>query len=473
MNSRGTPRSAILAAVVFAMSVFAFTLFIWISFGGPVPLGTKGYRVQVQFGPEASNLFPNADARISGVRVGKVKKVTTTEGRIDAEIELEPRYAPLPSDARAIVRSKTLLGESYLELTPGTKTAPRLPEGGRLALANVQEAQGLDRALAAFDARTRRDFRRFLDGIARTLEGRGADTSAALGNAPLAAEDLRKLVDVLDRQRGAVRTLVRDAGTTLQTVADRADDAQAIAVEGSRLLRTTAERDRELTATVRELPGLLESLRSFGLDVEAISADAAPALRDLEPVAPLLGPGLREARLLAPDLRGTLKALGRSADAAEKGLPALTGIVNTAGPAMDVLMPAGKQLVPVLKVVEDYREDVVTALHNTASTLQATQPRGDGPRKHYLRAIVPLGNELPFGVAQPNGTHRSNPYIRPGGVQDLIEGRPYKAFDCRNTSNSSVMPPLGTGLPPCLTQEPFSVGGQQARQFPNVKPLGG
>lgn len=471
MNPRGTPKSAILAALVFALSVFAFTLFIWISFGGPVPMGSKGYRVQVQFGPEASNLFPNAEARISGVRVGKVKSVTTTEGRIDAEIELEPRYAPLRSNARAIVRAKTLLGESYLELTPGSKAAPPLPEGGRLSRANVQEAQGLDRALAAFDERTRKDFRRFLEGISEALEGRGDDTSAALGNLPLAVGDLRKLVDVLDRQRGAVRTLVRDAGVTLQTIADRGEDAQAVAVEGSRLLRTTAERDEQLTATVRELPGLMVALRSFSRDVEALSADAGPALRDLRPVAPLVGPGLREARLLAPDLRRVLTALGRTADAAEKGLPGLTRIVRTAGPLMDVLTPAGNQLVPVVKVLEDYREEAVTALVHTGSSLQASLPRGDGPRKHYLRTIIPLGNELPFGVKDPNGTYRHNPYLRPGAAQDQIEGRALRAFDCRNTSNGNVLPPLGTGAPPCLQQEPFSVGGQKARQFPHVEPL--
>lgn len=472
MNPGGTPRSAIAAALVFALSVFAFTLFVWVSFGGSVPLGSKGYRVQVQFGPEASNLFPNAEARISGVRVGKVKSVTTTEGRIDAEIELEPRYAPLRSDSRAIVRSKTLLGESYLELTPGSKAAEPLPEGGRLSQANVQEAQGLDRALAAFDERTRQDFRRFLEGVADALEDRGADANAALGNAPLALGDLRKLVDVLDRQRGAVRTLVRDAGTALQTIADRGDDAQAVAVEGSRLLKATADRDEELTETVRAMPALLRTLRSFSGDVEAISRDAGPALRELAPVAPLVEPGLREARRIAPDLRSVMRSLGRTADAAEKGLPGLTRIVRTAGPLLDVLEPAGKQLVPVVKTLEDYREDGVTALVNTGSALQASLPREGREPKHYLRTVIPLGNELPFGVATANGSHRHNPYLRPGGVQDMIDGKPFKAFDCRNASNSNIIPPLGSA-PPCLQQEPFSVGGSKPSQFPQIPPLAG
>ena len=36
------------------------------------------------------------------------------------------------SDMRAILRQKTLLGETYIELTPGTPGAKPLKEGARL-----------------------------------------------------------------------------------------------------------------------------------------------------------------------------------------------------------------------------------------------------------------------------------------------------------------------------------------------------
>ena len=76
-----------------------------------------------------------ADVRISGVPVGKVKTIEPDKetGRSDVVIELQSRYAPLPSDARAILRQKTLLGETYVELTPGTPDAAPVPEDGALA----------------------------------------------------------------------------------------------------------------------------------------------------------------------------------------------------------------------------------------------------------------------------------------------------------------------------------------------------
>ena len=107
--------------VGFALSCFGLLLFLWLAFGGPVPLKPKGYRVNASFA-QASQLATEADVRISGVPVGKVKAIEpdAETGRADVTMELQSRYAPLPSDARAILRQKTLLGETYVELTPGS-----------------------------------------------------------------------------------------------------------------------------------------------------------------------------------------------------------------------------------------------------------------------------------------------------------------------------------------------------------------
>jgi ABC-type transporter Mla subunit MlaD len=71
--------------------------------------------VTVQF-PEATQLAQEADVRISGVRVGKVKtrEPNAQTGLTDTVIEIDSRYAPIPSDTRAILRQKTLLGETYV-----------------------------------------------------------------------------------------------------------------------------------------------------------------------------------------------------------------------------------------------------------------------------------------------------------------------------------------------------------------------
>ena len=125
----------IAAMVLFALSCFGLLLFLWLAFGGPVPLKPKGYRFHTSFA-EAGQLALEADVRISGVPVGKVKTITPDKqtGRADVEIQLQSRYAPLPSNAKAILRQKTLLGETYVELTPGDPNAEADRRGRRAAV---------------------------------------------------------------------------------------------------------------------------------------------------------------------------------------------------------------------------------------------------------------------------------------------------------------------------------------------------
>src|SRR3954449_5909393 len=103
---------------VFALSCFGILTFLWVSFGGSVPLAAKKYEVRVSF-PEATTLAEQADVRISGVPVGKVQKKDLNGHFTEAILNIDARYAPLPTDTRAILRQKTLLGETYVELTPG------------------------------------------------------------------------------------------------------------------------------------------------------------------------------------------------------------------------------------------------------------------------------------------------------------------------------------------------------------------
>ena len=91
----------ILAMVLFALTCFGLLLFLWLAFGGPVPLKPKGYRFQTSFA-EAGQLALEADVRITGVPVGKVKTITPDKqtGARTSRSSCDSRYAPLPSDAQ-------------------------------------------------------------------------------------------------------------------------------------------------------------------------------------------------------------------------------------------------------------------------------------------------------------------------------------------------------------------------------------
>src|SRR5204863_9094124 len=128
MQKQAPSIGRILVAIGFALSCFGLILFLWIAFGGPIPLKSKSYQITAYF-PEATQLAQESDVRIGGVSVGTVKSIqlAPADERVQgadttqATIEIEPQFAPISSDARAILRQKTLLGETYVELTSGTK----------------------------------------------------------------------------------------------------------------------------------------------------------------------------------------------------------------------------------------------------------------------------------------------------------------------------------------------------------------
>ena len=69
--------------------------------------------------------------RISGVSVGKVVSVSLDRhtGLTKAVFQIDHQYAPRPADTHAILRQKSLLGETYIELSPGTENGPKLADG--------------------------------------------------------------------------------------------------------------------------------------------------------------------------------------------------------------------------------------------------------------------------------------------------------------------------------------------------------
>ena len=254
MNKSAPSLLRILTMVVFALSCFGLLLFLWMSFGGAVPLKPQGYRVQVAF-PEAATLATEADVRIAGVSVGKVRKldVDPQGNRTLATIELDRQFAPLHADARAMLRQKTLLGETYVELTPG-RAPKELPEGGRLANAQVKDTVQLDEIFDALDPATRASFRTWQQQLGKGIKGRGRDFNDALATLPGFAADGSDVLQVLDSQEGALQRLVKNTGVTFAALTENEQQLQTLITSSKKVFDATASRNDALAESVQHLP---------------------------------------------------------------------------------------------------------------------------------------------------------------------------------------------------------------------------
>jgi ABC-type transporter Mla subunit MlaD len=460
MVTQAPPRAAIVAAIVFILASTALSLFVWRSLGGGLPLSPKGYRFHALF-ENASQLQPNADVRIAGVSIGRVIEVSAVGLKTDATIEISHEYAPVPSDTRAVLRQKTLLGETFVTLSPGSREAPKLAEDGRLDVANIEATQPLDRVLGLLDARTRSDVQSLFTNGAAAFRDRGDDLNAAFGQLGPLSDDLEVMLAILDHQRVSVGSLVRDSGTVLRTLGEHSAALRDLVGAGGEVVSATAERDRAVIASVRELGPLLATLRATSSDLTNTTRIAAPTLHELRPVAPLVAPALRAISGLTPKIESVLADLDATLPAAEEALPAMAHLTRALDPFIDVLYPATREITPIIDLVKDYRRELVATMANAGAAMQATAPGIDGKPVHYLRTIVPLTEEATVGFEQRLPSNRHNAYFAPGGLAQLSKDG-LLASDCRNTSNPQLVPVIGSGAPPCRLQPPWTYNGKTA-----------
>ncbi len=242
MQKQGPSIGRILTMVVFALSCFGLLMFLWVSFGGPVPLQPEGYRFQVAF-PEAATLATESDVRIAGVNVGKVKAKELDKGgaRTVVDIEMDERFAPIPEDTRAILRQKTLLGETFVELTPGDPATGMLDEGDSLGNSNVEQTVELDEILRIFSPETKDAFRQWVDYSAEAIEGgTSQDLNDALGNLPEFAGSGSDVLGVLDEQDQAVRQLIRNTGVVFAALNEQEGALRELIINSNNTFEATA-----------------------------------------------------------------------------------------------------------------------------------------------------------------------------------------------------------------------------------------
>ena len=475
MQKQAPSVGRILVAVGFTLSCFALLLFLWVTFGGPIPLKPESYRFTADF-PEAITLSKEADVRIGGVSVGKVKdlslapdsecqKDATTCNTTRATIEIDPQYAPISSDARAILRSKTLLGETYVELTSGSQTQPGqadntnatarsgtidvghvsggdapqpIPEGGHLAQTQVQDQTQIDEIFQGFDQPTREAFQSWMQNSALAVNGRGLDLNDAFGNLGPFASDASDVLGTLRSQEQSLRTLVHDTGDVFAALTEH-DQALAGAVVGAnRTFGALASQSRALSDTFKILP-TFENESRLTLDrLKPFAEDARPVFHDLRPVARNLSPTLHDVRRLAPYVRKLFKNFDPLIKASATGLPSLQGFVRELRPVMDGLDPFLANFNPLLRWL-DYQAPVVgDFLSNPSSSTADFLPSqaGQNAPLHLSRQMTIFTAESLSIYQKRIATNRGNGYLQPfaiGSFYPSTQAEIFPSHDCSNT----------------------------------------
>lgn len=400
--SRKWKSAGLLGFVLICMTLF---FFLFQQAGGQVPWH-DGYEVDVVL-PEPINTVDNSDVRLGGVKVGRVSGIESIGSSAKITFEIDDKYAPIYQDATVTPRIKTLVGETYLEITPGTEEAGEIEDGGEVGSKGVQEVVPLERLLSTLDDDTRADIQRNLRGMGIAFGGepeRGPERPDGSQGFPVSypenyGQDLNRLfaamnptvadggtlMQILRGQRDDLAKVVDNTGQIMQAFADRTDQVRTLAIQAKVAAEAANSRDEQLRQIFQELPPTLTQARgSLGL-LGNFSDNAIPVMRDLRQAMEDLTPTIVDLEPTARDARKLFNQLPGFVDDANPLIAQLEPLSNELSPAVNSLDALLRQANPAVDYLADYRDEV-GAFFATAG--DAVQPGDNFGATARVLAIV-------------------------------------------------------------------------------------
>lgn len=506
MQKRAPTLGNILVIVLFALSCFGLLLFLWESFGGPVPLKPKGYQFTIAF-PRALALAEQSDVRISGVDVGHVVALKAGhEGRTITTVELSSQYAPIRADTHAILRQKTLLGETYVQLIPQGvplgRSGPYLPDGGRLPEAQVEPSVTLDDILSLLDPKTRRDFQIWMQSVSQGITGRGEQINSDFAVLQPFVEHANQLTTILASQEGALTALIKNTGEVFDALGERDHQFQGLIVNGERTFHAAAAESQAFAQLWRLLPAFEHNSTNAFKELDHFTTIANPFFDEFRPAQRALSSLLRQAEPFAPAFDRFLTSLGPLTKAAVKGLPAVQQETKLTIPLLENIRPVLHNFDPFLQFMGDYVPEIQAFFGNLTAATQAKAQDANlatasgvsqGPAIHYLRTMQVFTPESLAIYTKRIGVNRANPYFQPGAFRALANGglQVFETGSCADSAPAVSGPanetisselieklikfhiankpgnPNEVPAPACNQQAPFTFNGQTS-QYPHV-----
>ena len=467
------------AMIAFALTCFGLLIFLWLSFGGPIPLKPQAYRLTVDV-PEASTLANESDVRMSGITIGKVKSKELDKGAVATKVtlDIDPKFAPLPKDTKFILRQKTLLGETYAELSPGDPHKGYLKDGGTIPAKSVEPTVELDEIFSAFDKPTREAFRAWVKESAHAIRGSknnpdstAQDLNDAFGNLGPFASDASDVLGVLDRQQADFGRLIRNTGEVFGAISERDHALRNLITNSDQVFTATNQRDAALREIFRIFPTFLDESKATLARLQTFSNNTKPLVQDLQPVARKLDPTVKDLAGLSPDLRQLFRDLDPLITVSRENLPDAERFLRGASPVLDGLHNFLQEFNPILSYLNYDARSITAFLSNGAATANYRFKTDSGNIMHALAQYGIIGNRS-FAFAG-NGedhegntipkTERANAYPLPQNYLTAGKYGVISSFSCANAGGEKSEPTDKN--PPCHVQ---GQSGWDSNLFPRL-----
>lgn len=347
----------------------------------------------------ADALAPKASVEIAGVKIGEVQSVDLQGNQAVVTMNIQGQYADIHQDAKVQLRPHGLFGPKYIELTPGTQSAPLLHSNDTIPSSQEVLPVDLDQILQELQANEQHQLTTAIVEFGKASAGRGSDFNSLVAAGNTLSQTLVQPLTKLD-----------SVGTNLSDmlVQDEAFNNSFAQTPLDKLVEASNVSLKAFADTSSQLGDLLRHADSTLANLDAALSGEAGNIRSTLEQAPGVIDQLTQFNDFLARFSGALS--GSDADVTTKNL-----LVNA-----DPNVPGSQ--VNLAAAIENPRSAVSSYDGNCTPDSWATNPQGnlefcslDG-HYHYIR-VQNLGNNNSPSNAPPS----------PGAFSIQIGGAPTTA----------------------------------------------
>ena len=243
----------------------------------------EGYEVYIRF-ESAAGLDNDASVRVAGVEIGRVKGIVLQNNKAKVVLRINPDVK-IGKDFTAVLKTKGLLGERYVELIPGSPNAPSLEAGGEIT--RVTTYTDLDKLISILsDAAT--DIKKVSESLSSALGGR--EGQATLKNIVTNIEEItERLNNVVKRNDEKFARIVNNFELFSKILKEQgpeitgglkavADNLNQLIAENKEPLRDGIDNLRTATAKLGET---METINRLAKNVEPKIDDSVETIKSI------------------------------------------------------------------------------------------------------------------------------------------------------------------------------------------------
>ena len=442
------------------LMVIVLAILTYLAFAKQLPWSSPAYELHATF-ENAATLRETSPVRIAGVNVGEVTDISTDGELVDVAFSVDEEGQPIHEDAELKIRPRLFLeGNFFIDLSPGSPSAPELDDGGQIPFTQTATAVQLDEVLTALQAPTRKGLQKTLEGFGTglTYEPTAADdrtqdpdvagetAGESLNDAFTYGEEAGRGTAVVARalrgeNPGDLAGFIAETRTVFAKLASSGDDLGELITNFNVTTGALADESENLSATIRELEPTLEQANTSFASLN----EALPPVRALAIVS---RPGIQELPATIDAFEPWLEQTGQLVQPAELG--GLARLLRSTAPGLAQANLGAKALFPE-----------VTNLSRCSNRILV--PTADGQITADERWSVGQPNfyEFFYGLVNLTGAGQNfdgnGPYLRlqPGGGPTLVQnpnptGLPADQVNFTTTIEvpAGIQPVLPSSAPP-------------------------